>query len=136
MNKEMFTSAKLRWCSAELHNPENVALKPITLYLDGMDSRINYNSTYEIDLFKFRRKSLHSWKLKRAGARTQVFMDINKFYWLISDSVKAGTYNDGSHFEKFAPDKYMEEIDCLQADGGYTQHIAQVLEANHERKAI
>ncbi len=55
----MFSTPVIRVLSAQINNLE--AFKSITLYADGHDNRINWNSMYKIDSFK--RSDLFSYKL-------------------------------------------------------------------------
>ncbi len=131
MNNYYFTTPKLRLISAKLFNPPQ--FEHITLYLDGMDTRINYNSQKEIDGFRMERSDLYGWKFKKSGGRTQIIIDTNNFFYKFSHTAKAGTTNDGAMFQEFKPDRYLVKSDVLCSDGGYTLHIDNVLEDNETR---
>jgi hypothetical protein len=121
--QNMFSDIKIRVLSAKLFNPPPFSC--ITLYADGHDNRINYNSIKEIDSFK--RRMLYSYKLKQSGCRSQVMMDINNMFIAVSDTEKCGVNNDGSMFIMWKPDDLMNKNDVLQLDGGYTLFIKTLL---------
>lgn len=131
MQDNYFTTPKLRTLGARLNNPEE--WKDVTCFLDGHDSRLNYNSMKEIDMYRMERGELFSYKFKKSGGRTQLLYDVNGFYWKLSDTEKAGTCNDGSMFERFKPDQFLTKTDVLMLDGGYTQYVEKVIEAAEER---
>jgi hypothetical protein len=96
MLENMFSSTTLRIINAKKINP--IGFKNVTLYLDGHDSRINYN---EKDIKK---RNFYSYKFKNSGLRTQVIYDINEFAIYISKSKPCKNYNDGGYYyyiEKF-----------------------------------
>ncbi len=119
----MFSSPAIRVCSALLNNPEE--FKCVTLYADGHDARINYSSQYETEGFKH--SSFYSYKLKESGLCTQVMMDINGMFLLVSSSEPCAINNDGSMFVAWKPQRAIARTDVLQLDGGYTLFVIKLL---------
>ncbi len=90
----IFNSPAIRVCSALLNNSKE--FKYVTFYADGHDARINYSSQYEAEGFKY--SSFYSYKLKKAKLCTQVMIDINGMFLLVSSSEPCAINNDGSMF--------------------------------------
>jgi hypothetical protein len=70
----MFSTIRLCILSAKIFNPKK--FNGFTLFLDGHDSRLNYEHVFvnKLDLF--------SYKFKERGVRTQFFSDINGFIFM------------------------------------------------------
>lgn len=115
--KNMFSTIKIRILSAKIKNPKH--FKNITLLLDGHDSSINYSKP---DI-SFQKK--WSFKLKKAGIRTQVLCDINEMAILLSSSQLCGNSSDGGMFLNMKLYSHIKEEDCIALDGGYTLFIKQ-----------
>jgi hypothetical protein len=121
--QNMFSNIKIRVLSAKLFNAPTFS--SITLYADGHDNHINYNSIKEIDSFK--RRMLYGYELKQFGYRSQAMMDINNMFIAVPDTEKCGVNNDGSMFIMWKPDDLINKNDVLQLDGGYTLFIKTLL---------
>jgi len=113
----MFSTPELRVRVANWKNPP--LLKHITLLLDGHDTRTTYGDN-KVDMY--------SYKLRKSGLRTQVCIDTNGMAILVSKSKSCKDNNDGTMLEEMEIGKKIAEVDCVGLDGGYTQHIGNVLE--------
>ncbi len=89
---EKFSTPQIRVLHAKLNNPSE--FKTITAYLDGHNTRIDYHNLYEIYESK---KHMFSFKLKKSGLKTQLVLNVMKFWIAVSDSVDCASNNDGSH---------------------------------------
>ncbi len=105
----LFSTPAIRVLSAHLNNPSE--FQSITLYADGHDNQINYNSIFEIDRFK--RTDLFSYKLKESGYRTQAMMDINGMWLSFSQTEKYAIGNDGTMLLQWKPKQKMAKTDVL-----------------------
>jgi hypothetical protein len=113
----MFSTPELRVRCANWKNPK--IFKHITLLLDGHDTRATYGDN-KVDMY--------SYKLRKSGLRTQVCIDINGMAIFVSKSQSCKDHNDGSMLEEMLISKRIAQVDCVGLDGGYTQHIGNVLE--------
>jgi hypothetical protein len=113
----MFSTPELRVRCANWKNPP--LFKHITLLLDGHDTRATYGDN-KIDMY--------SYKLRKSGLRTQVCIDTNGMAIFVSKSQACKDHNDGSMLVNMDIGKKIKEVDCVGVDGGYTQHIADILE--------
>jgi hypothetical protein len=113
----MFSTPEIRIRSANWQNP--VLFKHITLMLDGHDSRATYGEHKE---------KMYSYKLKKAGLRTQVAIDINGMVLFTSKSASCKDNNDGTMLVEMGIVDRIHEMDCIAVDGGYTQYIGALLE--------
>jgi hypothetical protein len=125
MLENVFLSTTLRIINAKKINP--IGFKNVTLYLDGHDSRIDYN---EKDIKK---RNFYSYKFKNSGLRTQVIYDINEFAIYVSESKPCKNYNDGQMFLNMKLENKFNENDCIVFDGGYYYYIEKFKE-NCENK--
>ncbi len=116
-----FSTLNICMLSAKLYNPIDMA--SITMYMDGYDSRVNYNSVYDVDY-----KYMFSFKLKASEYRNQCIQDVNLFWLYISMAQGCETGNDGTMFVECQPDQKMATIDILQMDGGYTLFVDKLFE--------
>jgi len=117
MTMTLCACATLRvWC-ANWKNPP--LFKHITILLDGHDTRATYGEN-KIDMY--------SYKLRKSGLRTQVCIDINGMAIFVSKSQSCKDHNDGTMLVEMEIGNKMQEVDCVGLDGGYTQHIGNVLE--------
>lgn len=113
----MFSNIKIRILSAMIKNPKN--FKNITMMLDGHDTSIEYDKP-DISLQK-----KWSYKLKSAGIRTQVLIDINEMAINLSNSQLCGNSSDGGMFLNMKLYNKIKEQDIVALDGGYTLFIKQ-----------
>jgi hypothetical protein len=117
----MFSNPEIRLRSASWKNPP--LFKHITLLLDGHDTRATYGEN-KVDMY--------SYKLRKSGLRTQVCIDINGMVIFVSKSAACKDNNDGSMLVAMNIGTKMEDLDCLGLDGGYTQHVGEILEQDNE----
>lgn len=122
MLEKKFSTSTIRMLSASLNNPSK--LKHVTMLLDGHDTRIIYEN------INFNKAHLYSYKLKKSGLRTQVCIDINGMVLFISQSVPCKINTDGKMLEDLKIYKKMSISDCLLLDGGYTNHIENIIEVS------
>jgi hypothetical protein len=113
----MFSNIKIRILSANIKNPKN--FKSITLMLDGHDTSIEYDKP-DISLQK-----KWSYKLKSAGIRTQVLIDINEMAISLSNSQFCGNSSDGGMFLNMKLYNKIKKQDIVALDGGYALFIKQ-----------
>ena len=117
----MFSTPQIRVRSANWKNPP--LFKHITLLLDGHDTRATYGEN-KIDMF--------SYKLRKSGLRTQVCIDINGVALFVSKSAACKDNNDGTMLVAMKIGKKIQQVDCIGLDGGYTQHVGEILEQDHQ----
>lgn len=115
---KMFSTLRIRILSAKANNP--VLFKTVTLLLDGHDTRGTRTGS--------RSEDGYSYKLKKAGFRTQVCIDVNGMVIMTSGSLPCKDNSDGVMFTKMGLDNTVQKGDCLAVDGGYTLFIKQVVE--------
>jgi hypothetical protein len=118
--ENMFSNIKIRILTAKMQNPDN--FKGVTLFLDGHDSKVNYEN---IKTDKF---DLYSYKLDRSGVRTQVCCDVNGFVIYVSSSRFCKDNADGQMFLKMKLEKKIDTCDCIAFDGGYYYYIYEFIE--------
>lgn len=118
----MFSTIHIRLSCAKLVNPP--LFQHVTLHLDGHDTRLTCEEKSSADMY--------SYKLKKAGVRTQVCMDCNGMAILVSKSVPCKDHNDGSMLLGMKLHKYIHPLDCIAVDGGYTQYIKKLVEENDD----
>ena len=116
----MFSNEDIRILSASLNNP--TSFKHVTLLYDGHDSRISYRKP------NISKKKLYSYKLKKAGFRTQILIDINQMCLYVSTSEPCKNNTDGNMLIKSNLTDIMSIYDCLGLDGGYTMLLNDFLE--------
>ncbi len=124
----LFNTPNIRLLVGQLQNPTK--FRPITLQLDGHDSRVSYQSIYEIGLLL--KKHLYSFKLKKSGARTQLVLDTNNFFIHVSDSEPCGINNDGSHLMQMRIYNWIGKHDCMQMDSVYRLFLARIVALCHQ----
>lgn len=122
----MFSSIMLRLLCAQKYNPKE--FKHVTLLIDGHDSKINYENV------NVSKRKLFSYKLKKAGVRTQICTDINGMIIYISNSKFCRDNTDGEMFLKMNLQNNIEEVDCMGFDGGYYYSIDKFIEQNKTNK--
>lgn len=120
----MFSTLPIRLLCAKLVNPP--LFQHVTLHLDGHDTRLSCEEKSSAEMY--------SYKLKKAGVRTQVCMDCNGMAILISKSLPCKENNDGSMLLGMKIHKYIHPLDCIAVDGGYTQFIKKLVEDNELSK--
>ncbi|CAO3572433.1 unnamed protein product [Mortierella alpina] len=120
----MFSTPEIRIRSANWRNPAH--FKHITVMVDGHDTRATYGEG---------QAQMYSYKLKKAGLRTQVGIDINGLVLFTSKSAACKDNNDGTMLVEMGIGKKIAEMDCIAVDGGYTQHIGAVLEKDEGLEA-
>ena len=125
MLDETFSSQYFRLLCAQLYNPDLV--KHVTLLLDGHDSRISYNNR------DIPRPDFWSYKLRKPGLRTQFIIDVNEMVIYVSPSYPARNNTDGKIFEDIALEKILYETDNLCFDGGYVNHVNNIIEKYDEK---
>ena len=113
----MFSNIQIRVLTAQ-QNPS--MFKHVTLLLDGHDTRVNQIG---VDAAK-----MYSYKFKKSGLRTQVCTDSNSMILFMSKSAPCAGSTDGVMFTKMRLEKHIHKLDCVGLDGGYTQHINQLIE--------
>lgn len=113
----MFSSITIRLLSAKAKNPP--LFRHVTLHLDGHDTRATYGESSA---------EMYSYKLKKSGLRTQVCMDVNGMAILVSRSQSCKDHNDGTMLVDMKVYNHIHELDCIALDGGYTQHIPNILD--------
>lgn len=118
--ENLFSNIKIRILSARLNNPEY--LENVTLFIDGVDSKIKYYKPFE------QKKFLYSYKLHGKGIRTQMVCDINGMILYTSKSEKCAMNNDGSMFINMDLHKKISTADVICADGGYNLYIDKFIE--------
>jgi hypothetical protein len=121
MLENMFSNIKIRILSSRLYNPN--PFKHVTMFLDGHDSRIEYQN---INIHK---KELYSFKFKKPGVRTQVLTDINDMIIYVSNSKYCKNNVDGEMFLKMKVENIVEKEDCIAFDGGYYYYIDRFIES-------
>lgn len=121
MLENMFSNIKIRILSSRLYNPS--PFKHVTMFLDGHDSRIEYQN---INIHK---KELYSFKFKKPGVRTQVLTDINDMIIYVSSSKYCKNNVDGEMFLKMKVENIVEKEDCIAFDGGYYYYIDKFIES-------
>ena len=72
--------------------------------------------------------AMYSYKLKKSGLRTQVAIDINGMVLFASKSASCRDNNDGKMLLEMGIGKKIHQMDCIAVDGGYTQHIGDIVE--------
>lgn len=113
----MFSTARIRVLSAMERNPPD--FRHVTLHLDGHDTRASYiNGNHQL---------MYSYKLKKAGFRTQVCCDINGMILFTSPSMPCQDYNDGTMLLRMDIGSKIHQVDCIAVDGGYTLFLDQVI---------
>ena len=85
--------------------------KPVTLLLDGHDTRVNQNG---VDAAK-----MYSYKFKKSGLHKQVCIDNNGMVLFMSKSAPCGDSTDGVMLTKMKLEKHINQLDCVGLDGGY-----------------
>lgn len=113
----MFSTPEIRIRSANWRNPK--PFKHVTMMLDGHDSRATYGED---------KAAMYSYKLKKSGLRTQVAIDVNGMVLLVSKSASCRDNNDGKMLLEMGIGKKIHAMDCIAVDGGYTQHIGEIVE--------
>jgi hypothetical protein len=116
----MFSTFHLRVLSAKLANPP--LFQHVTLHLDGHDTRLSCEEKSSTEMY--------SYKLKKAGVRTQVCVDCNGMAILVSKSMPCKDNNDGTMLLGMKIHKYIHPLDCIAVDGGYPQYIKKLVEDN------
>lgn len=116
----MFSTFPLRLMCAKLVNPP--LFQHVTLHLDGHDTRLSCEEKSSADMY--------SYKLKKAGVRTQVCTDCNGMAILVSKSLPCKDNNDGTMLLGMKIHKHIHPLDCIAVDGGYTQFIKKLVEDN------
>ncbi|KAF8922829.1 hypothetical protein BGZ58_003730 [Dissophora ornata] len=116
----MCSSLRLRLLTARSINP--VGFKHITLHLDGHDSRVVYP--------RAEKASMYSYKLKKSGFRTQLCCDMNSMIVFVSQPAECRDFNDGTMLSRMAIQKKIDKLDCVAVDGGYTQHLAGIVNSS------
>ncbi|KAG0309145.1 hypothetical protein BGZ98_004891, partial [Dissophora globulifera] len=94
----------------------------ITLHLDGHDSRVVYP---RVD-----KASMYSYKLKKSGFCTQVCCNMNSMVVFVSQPAECHDFNDGTMLSRMAIEKKIDQLDCVAFDGGYTQHLAGIINSS------
>lgn len=118
---KMFSNTKIRVMLAREMNPNE--FKHVTMLIDGHDSRATYiNATSRADYY--------SYKLKKAGFRTQVGMDINGMILFVSRAAPCATNNDGSMLVAMDLSNKISRFDVVCVDGGYTLFRDRILRMN------
>ncbi|KAI1288279.1 hypothetical protein EDD11_010017, partial [Mortierella claussenii] len=97
-------------------------LKHVTLHLDGHDTRATYQGESSAEMY--------SYKLKKAGLRTQVCMDPNGMALWVSKSQPCKRHTDGAMMVEMKMHNKIHEMDCIALDGGYTQYINALIDGN------
>jgi hypothetical protein len=118
----MFSNIQIRLSSARLINPS--PFKHVTLHLDGHDTRLSCEEKTSAEMYSF--------KLKKAGVRTQVCVDCNEMAILVSKSLPCRDHNDGSMLLGMKLHKHIHPLDCIAVDGGYTQYIKKLMDENND----
>jgi hypothetical protein len=113
---KMSSNIKIRILSAKEYNPSS--FKTVTLYLDGHDTRGKEIGS--------RSRDGYSYKLKKAGFRTQVCIDVNRLVLFVSDSLPCKDNSDGVMFTQMNLRNKMNRGDCMALDGGYTLFVNKV----------
>ncbi|KAF9898890.1 hypothetical protein EC991_010150, partial [Linnemannia zychae] len=114
----MFSTIHIRLLCAKLVNPP--LFPHVTLHLDGHDTRLSCAERSSTEMY--------SYKLKKAGVRTQVCTDCNGMAILVSKSQPCKDHNDGTMLQAMKLHKHIHALDCIAVDGGYTQYIKRVVE--------
>lgn len=117
--ENMFSNIRIRLFSALLYNP--ALFTQVTLYLDGHDTR-------GIEIGCKNKADYYSYKLKKAGLRTQICIDPNDMILYVSKSEPCGINNDGSMFLRMKIEKKINNIDCMALDGGYNLYVKQIID--------
>jgi len=120
----MFSTIHIRLHCAKLVNPE--LFPHVTLHLDGHDTRLSCEEKTSAEMY--------SYKLKKAGVRTQVCTDCNGMTLLVSKSLPCKDNNDGTMLLGMKIHKHIHAMDCIAVDGGYTQYITKLVEDNEMTK--
>jgi hypothetical protein len=117
--ENLFSNINIRILTAFRNNTD--LFKNVTLYLDGHDTR-------GIEIRSLDKSKFYSYKLKKAGFRTQVLIDINDMVLCVSESKPCKNFNDGTMFVNMNIEKKLHSMDCIILDGGYTQFVPQILD--------
>lgn len=120
----MFSTIHIRLLSAKIVNPP--LFPHVTLHLDGHDTRLSCLEKSSVEMY--------SYKLKKAGVRTQVCTDCNGMTILVSKSQPCKDHNDGTMLLGMKIHKHIHPLDCIAVDGGYTQYINKLAEDNDMTK--
>jgi hypothetical protein len=115
----MFSNIKIRILSALILNPQ--LFSHVTLYLDGHDTR-------GIEVGSKDKSIYYSYKLKKAGFRTQVAIDINNMITFVSESKPCRDHTDSIMFLDMNIEKKINNIDCIALDGGYNPAIKYLID--------
>ncbi|KAF9983343.1 hypothetical protein BGZ79_005803, partial [Entomortierella chlamydospora] len=113
----MFSTITIRLIAAKEKNPQ--LFQHVTLHIDGHDTRATYDGESQVEMY--------SYKLKKAGLRTQVVMDCNGMALWISNSASCKSNTDGTMLIAMKLDKRMHAMDCVAVDGGYTQYLKKLV---------
>lgn len=116
MLMSMFSTLDVRIRSAQNNPP---LFKHVTLMVDGHDTRLSVVGESS--------EKLYSYKLKKSGLRTQVCIDINGMILFTSKSAPCKDNTDGTMLIKMRLEKYIDKLDCVALDGGYTQYIKKLV---------
>jgi hypothetical protein len=116
----MFSNIHIRLICAKLVNPP--LFPHVTLHVDGHDTRLSCAERSSSEMY--------SYKLKKAGVRTQVCVDCNGMALLVSKSLPCKDNNDGTMLIGMKMHKHIHALDCIAVDGGYTQYIKKLVEDN------
>lgn len=114
----MFSTFPLRYMWAKLHNPP--LFQHVTLHLDGHDTRLSCEEKSSADMY--------SYKLKKAGVRTQVCTDCMGMTILVSKSMPCKDNNDGTMLVAMKIHKHIHPLDVIAVDGGYPQYIKKLMD--------
>ena len=111
----MFSTINIRIHSAQKSPP---LFRHVTLMIDGHDTRVT--------LIGEKSEQMYSYKLKKSGLHIQVCIDINGMVLFTSKSVPCKDNTDGVMFGKMKLEKYIDKLDCVALDGGYTQYLTKI----------
>ncbi|KAG0009328.1 hypothetical protein BGZ80_002496 [Entomortierella chlamydospora] len=114
----MFSTITIRLLAAKAKNPP--LFQHVTLHIDGHDTRATYDGESQVEMY--------SYKLKKAGLRTQVVMDCNGMALWVSQSASCKSNVDGIMLLAMKLDKRMHDMDCVALDGGYTQFLKKLVD--------
>ncbi|KAF9356558.1 hypothetical protein BGX26_005127 [Mortierella sp. AD094] len=114
----MFSTITIRLIAAKEKNPP--LFQHVTFHIDGHDTRATYEGESQVEMY--------SYKLKKAGLRTQVAMDCNGMALWVSKSASCKSNVDGTMLLAMKLDKKMHAMDCVTVDGGYTQFLKKLVD--------
>ncbi|EFC45982.1 predicted protein [Naegleria gruberi] len=125
---KMFSSHILRSVTAKLENDKDFLFA--TMFLDGHDTRIEYNN-----LATYSRFDYWSFKFKNSGLRTQVLMDVNEFTLAVSKSEACKANTDMKMFTimDIHNNVDMTNHDVVFLDGGYFLGMNDYVESLQEK---